>query len=240
MILDLDLGNSFLKWRCGELNGRLPAASVVSAEWPDAWRGVRPQRVRLASVSDSTSVEKLDQLVTERWGLPLEQARTEARCAGVTNSYADPSRMGVDRWLAMLAGYARAGGACCVVDCGSAITVDLVADDGGHRGGFIMPGLHLMRVGLLGNTSQIDVRHQLVGDCEPGCSTEEAVANGLQLMLAGLAERVARDMGHWLGPNAELLVCGGDGRAFLHAAGRGELVPDLVLDGLALALPEGD
>jgi len=238
MNLDLDLGNSFLKWRCGASRGRLPLAQLESAELEVPWQGLQPTRVRLASVTSDQHSAQIAAWVDTRWGLPLEAAQSSASCAGVTNSYADPTRMGVDRWLAMLAGYHRAAGGCCVVDCGSAITIDYVAADGRHLGGFILPGMRLMRVGLLGNTQRIRVEAELSADTAPGRSTEEGVQHGIHLVMAALAERVVRDCAELLGPAAPLWVTGGDGELFRGYAGIGTVVPDLVLDGLDFALPE--
>ncbi|MDP1069535.1 type III pantothenate kinase, partial [Klebsiella pneumoniae] len=75
-------------------------------------------------------------------------------------------RMGVDRWLAMLAAWQRVGQSCWVVDCGSAITLDLLDAEGRHQGGYILPGLRLMQQSLLGNTAEVrvdrDVEHYSV------------------------------------------------------------------------------
>lgn len=250
MNLDLDAGNSFVKWRCGDRSGRLETARADAAQFARAWGELSPRRVRLASVASEGLDSALATFVAGRWGLALETAVTQACQGGVTNSYRDPSRMGVDRWLAMLAGYHRTGGACCVVDCGSAITVDHLAADGHHLGGYIMPGLRLMRESLVLSTQRVKPQSQtLPNRITPGRSTEEAVDHGIHLMLAALAQRVLADTGHLLGPDARLLVTGGDGPQFLHFAGAGalmsenaaepflELVPDLVLDGLEWALP---
>lgn len=236
-VLDLDLGNSYLKWRCGPQGGRLAAVQLNAANLGAVWGALQPSRVRLASVAAEQGALEIATWVRERWGLVLEVAHTQACGGGVRNSYSDPTRMGVDRWLGMLAGFSRAQGACCVVDCGSAITIDYVGGDGQHLGGYILPGLRLMRVGLLGNTQRVKVEQELEADCSPGRSTDQAVQHGLQLMLAALAERVVNDCTRLLGPAAPLLITGGDGERFRAYAQCGEWLPDLVLDGLAIALP---
>ncbi|WP_210397136.1 type III pantothenate kinase [Motiliproteus sediminis] len=235
MILDLDVGNSRVKWRSGAQRGAITTESLQAGRVPGDWDRLSLRLIRIASVGHQNAVKVVCDWAAAKGVVDVRQARTAARCAGVRNSYADPSRMGVDRWLAMLAGYRHAGGACCVVDCGSAITLDYVAADGTHLGGYIMPGLRLMRLGLLGNTQQIRVEHDAPPDTRPGCSTEEAVQHGLHLMVAALAERVVRDTRRLLPEDGALLVCGGDGALFVSAAECGELLPDLVLDGLALA-----
>ena len=65
---------------------------------------------------------------------------------GVRCAYADPARLGVDRWVAVLAAYHAAHGAACVLDAGTAVTFDAVAADGRHLGGLIFPGARQMPV----------------------------------------------------------------------------------------------
>ncbi|MFC6670892.1 type III pantothenate kinase [Marinobacterium aestuariivivens] len=137
MILDIDVGNTFLKWRCSEpggiaVRGRLLTERLndgMPAGWPE-----NVDRVRVASVAGPVVAALISDYCRKRWGLEPEFARAGRQASGVTNSYSEPHRMGVDRWLAMLAAYNLGQGGCCVVDCGSAITIDFVAADGHHLG----------------------------------------------------------------------------------------------------------
>ncbi|RDE18163.1 type III pantothenate kinase [Motiliproteus coralliicola] len=241
MTLDIDIGNTRLKWRCGELRGFVSTSGLDLQALGQAWGGLdTPAAVRVVSVACHEAEAVLAQYCQQQWSLSLCKAETQASQAGVINSYQDHTTMGADRWLAMLAGFNRQPGGCCVVDCGSAVTIDYVDADGQHLGGYIAPGLRLMRKGLLGNTRQIHlpIESSERWDTRPGRSTAEAVGHGIELMLAALAERVVRDAERLLGSRAALLVTGGDGAAFIESAGKGEYCPDLVLDGLDWALPE--
>ena len=241
MILDVDIGNTRLKWRQGQQQGYLDTDGIDGKRLLQAWQQLHiPQRVRFVSVACAEINQQLIDFCRQHWGLTAEVAVSQAEQAGVRNSYRNFHTMGADRWLAMLAGFNRQPQGCCVVDCGSAVTVDYVDADGRHLGGYIAPGLRLMRKGLLSNTRQIHLP-ELSGqrfDTRPGTSTEEAVGHGIELMMAALAERVVRDSRALLGGQAALLVTGGDGQRFIEAAGQGCWCPDLVLEGLAVALPE--
>ncbi|MFT5720413.1 MAG: type III pantothenate kinase [Motiliproteus sp.] len=246
-MLDIDIGNTRLKWRLRaeqegaqeEQRGFIDTAALSDTLLRQSWGGLAwPQRVRFVSVASMEIEHLLLSYCRKQWSLTAEKALSQAAQAGVTNSYANFETMGADRWLAMLAGFQRAPGGCCVVDCGSAVTVDYVDATGLHLGGYIAPGLRLMRRGLLSNTRQIHLPLDAQGrfDTRPGKSTEEAVGQGIELMLAALAQRVVRDMPTLLGAQATLLVTGGDAARFLEAAGAGEHCADLVLDGLGWAL----
>lgn len=244
MTLDIDIGNTRLKWRLqtGQQvrRGFIDTAGLSETLLRQCWsRLPLPQRVRFVSVACAEVERVLVGYCKQQWSLNAEQARTQCFQAGVTNSYSNFNTMGADRWLAMLAGFHQASAGCCIVDCGSAVTVDYVSAAGQHLGGYIAPGLRLMRRGLLGNTRQINLPLEVLErfDTRPGKSTEEAVGHGIELMLAALAQRVVRDIPVLLDREARLLVTGGDAERFLEAAGEGEECPDLVLDGLDLALP---
>ena len=137
----VDLGNSRLKWAWLEagLPGKAAALSHRAQELDrqlDAGWGAMPvpARVLLSSVAASQRTEQFRAWVRGRWGLQVEQVFSRARALGVTNAYANPRHLGVDRWLALVAVRRRFPGPACIVDCGSAITIDGLADPAGAIG----------------------------------------------------------------------------------------------------------
>lgn len=236
MIVEIDIGNSFLKWRLREpargvlCRGRQPTDAPLDglvARWQAA------DRVWVSSVAQPRVDEKLTAALQAAACPSPVFAATSAQAAGVRNSYAEPAAMGVDRWLAMLAAWSLAGRALCVVDCGSAITIDYLDDRGHHQGGYILPGMRSLQQALLGNTARVFVDRAPQDFCpRPGTSTSEAVAQGGDFIFDAIAQRLAQE----LGPQRPLFITGGDGELFCQRVGRGEWLPDLVLDGLALAL----
>jgi len=237
MIVEIDVGNTFLKWRLRDhADGSLCSGRALTqdpleplfAQW-----GGAVDAVWIASVaSDAFDRRLAERLVASGYPVP-RFARTEAAAAGVTNSYADPSAMGVDRWLAMLAARQRAAVPCCVVDCGSAITIDYLTADGRHLGGYILPGMRLLQQALLGNTARVFVDRPVTAfDPSPGCNTSDAVTHGADFIFDAIQLRVKQS----LEGGMALYITGGDGELFRRLVGCGEWVPDLVLDGLSLAL----
>ncbi len=245
MILELDIGNTRCKWRlagAGAPAGRDGACPVdglgaVLAALPE--RGAIA-RVRAGCVRGPQVEAAVGAAVRGALGLEAEFARSRARAAGVRNAYAEPERLGVDRWLAMLAGFAEVGGAVCVLDCGSAITADLVDAGGDHRGGYIVPGLAMMRASLLAETDRVRFAAAGAGagaGTAPGRNTAEAVGGGTLLAAAGFLAaaraRFERDC-----PGAAMLLTGGDAQTIAACLDFPvQLRPQLVLDGLCRALP---
>lgn len=139
-----DLGNSRVK--AARLVRGEPA-DVLAMDWEhprwvaslrkalDRWP--RPERVWVASVASAERVAKTRAALAGVEADRIEWLRTPRRAGGVTNSYARPERLGIDRFLAMLAAHARAPGACVVVGCGTALTLDALAADGAHAEGMI-------------------------------------------------------------------------------------------------------
>ncbi|MGS2724333.1 type III pantothenate kinase [Porticoccus sp. GXU_MW_L64] len=232
-ILDIDIGNTRVKWRCGEQRGVLAHSQNWSAGLAEL--KVVPGRVRVANVAGSKVEGGLTRWVADHWGLPLELAATSHSAAGVRCGYPDPAQLGIDRWLAVLAASRRVAGSAVVVSAGSAVTVDLLKGGDTHLGGYIVPGLEMQRKALFAGTSQVKVGDQWRGaQCAPGTSTADAVLNGCLTMVLELLCCGRRE----LSGNAPVLLCGGDAEYLLpHLVGDVEWVPELVLDGLSVLMP---
>lgn len=237
MILEIDVGNTFVKWRLlsvGEVAhaGKALTADIESMDvefWSDS-----VTEVRVASVAGVEKNRALSELVRDRCACEPLFAKTVSSCAGVKNSYIEPSRMGVDRWLVMLAANARAEGASCIVDCGSAITVDYLDEHGQHLGGYIMPGLRLMNKALLADTAEIRVDQDIDHfDLSPGKHTSAAVVHGINFVFKALQEKISEEINNH--SSMRLFITGGDGELFHSLCQQGEYVEDLVMDGLRLS-----
>lgn len=247
-VLDIDLGNSAMKYRCGDLGGRLAYHkgddSPGGSESAEALRFVLPDigavtRVRISSVLGSDGNEAFALQVQQRWGVDCEFACSVAECAGVTNGYTDPASLGVDRWLALLAAYQLVNAPVLVVDLGTAATLDYVSRSGQHLGGFIVPGVQLMRRSLLRQTAAIRYdNEEALSDLLPGRQTRDAVERGVVLSLVQLITAELERFNRLCDHNSSLVLCGGDGeRVSPHLECEHLIVADLVLDGLGLALP---
>ncbi|MEK7304485.1 MAG: type III pantothenate kinase [Pseudomonadota bacterium] len=192
----------------------------------------RPEHVAAVCVAATGNLQTLAQWVQSRWGLELQPIVTRAAQLGVTNSYKDPTRLGADRWAALVAARARLPGAACVVDCGTALTIDALDQSGVYRGGVILPGLALMRDALLRTQGVRDV----LGDAGSPLaqSTADGVAAGTLFGLAGAIDRILDEQAALLGDTPQTLITGGDAPPLLallrHVV---QHTPDLVLEGVA-------
>jgi type III pantothenate kinase len=170
----------------------------------------------------------------EHWDVAPEFLRSQKLAWGVVNSYADPETLGVDRWLTLVAVQARQLSPACILDCGTAITLDLIDGEGAHRGGLILPGLRLMRKAILDSTS-IQAEEVVPPSGLLAHDTAGAIALGGIQAVVSLVKRVLDESEIELRARPRLLLTGGDsGYLKAHFDELWELESDLVLSGLAV------
>jgi type III pantothenate kinase len=240
----VDAGNTRVKWTLFE-DGRLGevAAADSAGSLADALRGrwsalPTPAGVFVSSVLGARSDAEIEEVCLSLWDLPCEFARARSSALGRSSGYRDPASLGVDRWLAMLAAWHSRRAGCCVADCGSAVTIDVIDDGGRHLGGLIVPGTRLMQESLRRGTSIPAFRPTSAG-APLGRDTAEAVASGSLHAIAGAIERALAAASAATGRSPALIVTGGDGPVVADVlAVSCESRPALVLEGLALSALE--
>ncbi len=247
MILLVDVGNSRIKWAVPQ-EGRLGDAVQLrhtEPDWPsrlaEAWAplpGV--ERIVVSCVSGEAVRSTLAQLAGQRWGLTPEWVVAAHSGWGVRNAYAEPERLGPDRWSALVAARSVIDGPVCVVDCGTAVTLDVLHGDGRHLGGWILPGLSMMRRALSEQTdglSLVEARDELAHGL--GSDTAACILQGTRAAVVGAVERGLREAEAAIGIRPACLLTGGDAEALLGPLNAltmpaaPVLVPQLVLQGLA-------
>lgn len=247
-VLLVDVGNTRLKWAVldqGQGQERLgPMASceyadedvalLLDRQW-SALAGVG--RVLLASVGGAAFTQALQRYLQQRWGFQAELLVSPATGWGVTNAYAEPQRLGIDRWLTLIAARRLAAGSVWVVDCGTAVTIDRLDAEGRHLGGLIMPGLAMMMQALAVGTAQLpadgDVRSDEVARL--ATDTTAAVACGVLTTLVAAIDRIIHDTAPLSDVAVTAVITGGNAlRLQPLLAGRWLNQPQLVLQGMAL------
>ena len=241
MKLLLDLGNTRLKWAVQGsslewlADGALQWQPDIAAELAKAWADLpRPDVIVAASVVDGARESRLAEITQQIFASEPYWLRTPASACGVRNAYAEPQRLGVDRFLAMVAAHATQRTPCVLVSAGTALALDALTADGQHLGGLIAPGVRLMQQSLLDSTAL--VRPQRPGDIlELADNTADAVTSGCWQAVAALVERFHAQMQRRLGATPTLILGGGDAQQLASMlSAHAVLVGDGVLHGLAL------
>jgi type III pantothenate kinase len=160
-------------------------------------------------------------------------------------SVEQPERIGIDRLLNVLAAKSagRDGEAAIVVDAGSAVTVDLLHEQGSFAGGVIFPGLRLMALALREYTAALPLvdATAAIPPGPPATNTEAAIKLGLVYAVAGGVDAVVREMASRCTIAPRLLLTGGDmtpqlaGLMQSRHQFRSEIRPALTLEGILRA-----
>ena len=193
MALLIDLGNTNLKWRvlkAGELVPGDQLAHGGEALNVNSLSALPLQGERFAYIASVARPELREALATllDQAGLAQDWLMSPARGLGITNSYATPHKLGIDRYLALAAAFASHAEACCVIDVGTATTVDICNAQGQHQGGLIAPGPAALARALT-HTALPLADEQLPDELGLACDTETALQLGALHSACGLVER---------------------------------------------------
>lgn len=244
MKLLIDMGNTAIKWaRLTDAGlqdvGRARHSELsLDALWPQLWRASQPpEAIWAACVAGRAAADHLQALALRQWNLSVTWVRAEPQAYGIRCAYADPGRLGPDRWAALVGARGLVTGNVCVISAGTAITVDLLDAQGLHLGGLITPGLALMRHSLLSNTAQIQVDAIERDGLEAhwlGQDTNTAVSKGIEHTLRGFIQQALTRLDQQWPQGYQLIMTGGDS-AFLRSSlpEPTRFEPHLVLLGLA-------
>lgn len=243
MILLIDQGNSYLKWNC--FNGEeftSPCFGLLDDLENYLLIHINSDSLQLVQVLVS-SVKSEEQSVTlvnllnKLLSVPIKFAKTSAKFHQLKCAYDDFSKLGVDRWLAMIAVHQQFSSAFMIVDAGSALTVDVVNSDGEHLGGHIIPGLFMQQTQLLTGTDKItfakdtDIENNNEAVFVLGKNTKEAVKNGCLTNICSYVETMYQRESQK--NELYLILTGGDSEQLSKSLSvNHQIIPDLVLRGL--------
>lgn len=245
----VDIGNSRIKWALLDGTSLGKGRAAVHSGWRSGdyvrrlFTSARaPGRAVVASVA-GPRVRRAFATAARRAGVAAHFVAVPRRAGGVTVGYAEPWRLGVDRFAAVVGAHEILGGVpVCVVGVGTAMTIDLVDGDGRHRGGVIVPAPDLMMETLL--TQTYGIRRRAQGGAAGGTgifgrSTRDAIERGARYAAAALVDRAVEEASGPLGREPLVVLTGGDAGAVRPLVrSRCIAVPDLVLRGLAVLARE--
>ena len=195
---------------------------------------VTANEIWVSNVCRQKDNARITQILQDRFAVQAQFAELQQPCMGVNSNY--QNRLGIDRLLAMVAAWHHLYAACIVVDCGTAVTVDLLDHEGVHQGGVIMPGLHTLQANLCD-------RIQAPSAQKPGkyvlfpLNTADALHTGCCLAWQSSIEKTCHLMQEQI-PDATVIITGGDSERCVQSLNKKiksiQWVPNLVLQGLHL------
>ncbi len=240
-----DVGNTRLKWGLLEKGHIRRTGSVTHSKIHDSGFASlrtrlprRVDRVLASNVAGASFATRLSGMIGIHCDCDIHFVHCEKKAFGLTNSYKQPRRMGVDRWVAMIGARSEFRGGLCIVDAGTAVTIDAIDKNGNHLGGQIIPGLALMRNALSSEANDIPALKRAPRVAGPGMAvfasnTDAAVQSGAVGAICGAIDRAAKVL-RSEGYRAKIVLTGGDASRILKMLGDNVLHrPNLVLQGLA-------
>ncbi|OIQ77706.1 type III pantothenate kinase [mine drainage metagenome] len=242
--LAIDVGNTRLKWALYAAAGRDAVVMAHGVEFLDnieklcegEWAALSPPGHMLGCVVAGNVVRRRVEAQMEHWDVSAQWVVPGGHEAGLTNGYDYPSRLGADRWVAMIGAWHRnlARGLTqpmVVVMIGTAVTVDAIDASGRFLGGLILPGHGIMLRALESGTAGLHVPTGNV--CEFPTNTSDALTSGGTYAIAGAVERMVQHVRQHCGQEPCCMMTGGAGWKMAPSMSVSfELVDNLIFDGL--------
>ncbi len=242
--LAIDVGNTRLKWAlhaAPQRNAPLLAQGVEFLENIDRlangdWSALpHPTRMLGCTVAGDAVKRRVEEQM-ELWDVSANWVVPSSAEAGVSNGYDYPTRLGADRWVAMIGAWHRSlaqgpASPLVVVMVGTAVTVDAVDMHGKFLGGLILPGHGMMLRALESGTAGLHVPTGNV--CEFPTNTSDALTSGGTFAIAGAVERMMQHLHKHCGVEPRCIMTGGAGWKMAPSMSVPfELVDNLLFDGL--------
>ncbi len=242
--LAIDVGNTRLKWALYQNPHPHSPLLAQGAEFLEniekladgAWATLMPPDRMLGCIVAGDALKRRVQEQMEIWDVTPQWVVSGAAEAGVINGYDYPSRLGTDRWVAMIGAWHRTlsqGPArpVVIVMVGTAVTVEALDASGKFLGGLILPGHGIMLRALESGTAGL---HVPTGDvCEFPTNTSDALTSGGTFAIAGAVERMVQHVRTHCAAEPKCIMTGGAGWKMAPSMSvQFELVDNLIFDGL--------
>ena len=204
LYLIFDVGNTRLKWAAVEstqnpsdqqkklwaYSGSISSKSLQSPEHRTELADYiaktlpKPAAIGFCCVAGKEAITNLKSLFPQWSDLEWRELKGDSPYTGMRSLYQDTSKLGADRWAALIGARALSNKNTLIVNAGTATTIDLLGANGVHYGGWILPGLALMQASLANNTAQLDLatrsdQHGL------GTCTNDAIISGCDAAQVG-------------------------------------------------------
>ena len=177
LYLFFDVGNTRLKWAAvestqnpsaqqkklwaysGSISSKSLQAPEHRAELADyiAKTLPKPAAIGFCCVAGQEAITNLKSLFPQWNDVQWQELKGDSLYTGMRSQYQDTSKLGADRWAALIGARVLSKKNTLIVNAGTATTIDLLGSNGMHYGGWILPGLGLMQSSLANNTAQLDL-----------------------------------------------------------------------------------
>ena len=168
----------------------------------------------------------------------VKQIKSSSNLLGVTNGYIQPAKLGDDRWATIVASYFLYRKPLIIVDCGTAISIDIVNAKGIHLGGYILGGFDGYSKSFKNayHLKNIKIKEDAVSQKKSFPNkTEDGITEGYLLMVISAIENTYNHIKKNQKTSPKLLISGGYGKIISKRLSvKNKYEPDLVLKSIGL------
>ena len=246
----IDAGNSYLKIAIvdnldnSQLSYAVLTYNNLSDDLCDYLHDCNATEVLISNVNNLTIFHTISDLIYGLWRIHAQLVVVEQNRFGISTRYNNPRTLGCDRWLALIAAHQEFTKTVCVIDCGTAVTIDVITDNGMHIGGLISPGISTARHSLGQKTNNLPMVENHIENNNNSSSflannTQDAILGGTLYQISAYIERIVSEFKQEFGDNTESIITGGDAQLILGlSAHHIHHRETLVLDGLRIVAKE--
>ncbi|MBU2871022.1 type III pantothenate kinase [Colwellia sp. E2M01] len=192
MIYLIDIGNSRTKYVHCE-NDKLSAITQLSNDdfsmdyFVESFS--QATQIIVANVA-SANLTKTLKAWCDTQGISYSQVHSEQQKNNLKSAYQEPTKLGIDRWLALVAAsqlYPQKN--VLIIDAGTATTIDFLEKSGQHQGGWILAGIDTLRTSLLSNSTLVTAEEYASADISFGKNTSDNVHNACWSATLGMIQQ---------------------------------------------------
>jgi type III pantothenate kinase len=152
----------------------------------------------------------------EEQGISFTQVQSQQQKNTLISAYQEPASLGIDRWLALLGAlHLHPQKTLLIIDAGTATTVDLLASNGQHQGGWILAGIKVLFDSLVHNSTLVHANKSVMPYVAFGKNTTDNVNNACWAATLGMIEQAIKQV-QQLGEIEHIIFTGGNGQALKH------------------------
>jgi type III pantothenate kinase len=147
----------------------------------------------------------------------------------------NPRELGADRLTNAVAAFEKVGGPVVVVDLGTALTFDVVSENGEYLGGIIAPGVEISMEALTQRAAALPKIDLTPPRSLIGKGTVDAIRSGVIYGFAGQVDAIVSRLRDELGEETEAIATGGLAGAIVpYCETIDDIDEDLTLEGLRI------
>jgi len=241
MKLLIDIGNSNTKlgiWKYEKLSSVHVIETQNILKIFTRYKNKPINEVFLTSVISTKYNNKILSYIKKTFKSKINNIISSKELLGVKNTYKQPSKLGNDRWCAIVGLYKLYKRPLLIINCGTAISIDVVNMKGVYLGGYILGGFDGYKSSFLKahNLKNIKLSNTYsIKKLQPSKSTKEAIIEGYILMITSAIEKSYKDFNVSQTKKPLLLIGGGYGKIISQRLSiKNKYEPNLVLKSLGL------